>query len=99
MTNVPMNVATLKGAIEKATMPSIEYINSFVNDHLVLPAALSILGYDIHFVLNPTHGKIPFENRLYSSMLVIALTIFFVIILKSRAPSTIFVSDILFITL
>ena len=41
----------ISGNVENATMLSIEYLNNFINDHLVLPATLSTFLYSNHLVL------------------------------------------------
>lgn len=37
--NIPSNEARASGAVENANIPSSEYLNSFQNDHAVVPAA------------------------------------------------------------
>ena len=37
---MPRNAAMVKGAVVKATIPSIAYLNNFQNDHFVSPATL-----------------------------------------------------------
>ena len=64
--NKPKTTGMLKGAVEKATMPSIEYKNNFQNDQAVVPAARYTFSYSIYLVLYPTQLNIPFEKRLYS---------------------------------
>ena len=41
----------ISGNVENATILSIEYLNNFINDHLVLPATLSTFLYSNHLVL------------------------------------------------
>ena len=48
---IPIIDEIAKGAVEKATIPSIEYKNSFQKDHLVSPATRSVFLYSSHFVL------------------------------------------------
>ena len=78
---------------------TIEYLKSFQNDHLVVPATRSIFSYSNHFVLNPTQGKIPFVKRFLSHKETTASLYVFVISLKSLAPSTTWTSDIFLIIL
>ena len=75
----PITVAIASGAVVNATMPSIEYKNSFQKDHFVVPADLCSFSYSSHFVLKPTQPKIPFVKRLYSLIDKTALTTFLVI--------------------
>ena len=96
---IPKTDAIINGRVEKAIIPSREYKNNPINDHFVSPATRSTFSKAIHFVLNPTQPKIPFEKRLYSPISNIESTICRVIRRKSRAPSTTSVSDILFISL
>ena len=95
----PINVDKTNGNVEKAVIPSIEYMNNFQNDHFVFPATLSIFSYSNHFVLNPTQVKIPFENLLYSFISKMLSVICLVINLKSLAPSTMSILEILRIIL
>ena len=96
-TTTPISDTIVSGTVENAMIPSNAYRNNFQNDHFVSPAARSTFSNSIHFVLNPTHPKIPFVNRLYYGMERIALTISLFIIRKSLAPSTISASEILLI--
>ncbi len=74
-------------------MPSSEYTNNPQNDHFVFPATRLMSSNSSHFVRNPTHEKIPFENRLYSPIERIASHTCLVIRRKSRAPSRMPASD------
>ena len=96
---IPSTEASASGMVEKAVMPSIEYRNSFQKDHAVVPAARSTFSYSIYFVLYPTQLNIPFENLLYSFTDKIESTICLDMNLKSCAPSTISVCEILFMIL
>ena len=51
--NIPIIEAIESGTVEKATILSNEYKNNLKNDHLVVPAALSIFSYSSHFVRQP----------------------------------------------
>ena len=95
----PSTDASDSGATENPVIPSMEYTNSFLKDHFVSPAERSIFSYSIHFVRNPTHSKIPLENRLYSLIFRTASTIFRFIRRKSLAPRTISVLEIRLMTL
>ena len=64
--STPMMEASARGAVEKATMPSMEYRNSLKKDHLVSPATRSTFSYSNHLVRKPTHSYSPLEKRLYS---------------------------------
>lgn len=50
----PRKAEMVSGTVEKATMPSMAYLKSFQNDHLVSPAARLIFSYSSHLVLKPT---------------------------------------------
>ena len=47
----PTIEAMANGAVEKATIPSMAYKNSFQNDHLVSPATRSTFSNSNHLVL------------------------------------------------
>lgn len=96
---IPKPEAIESGTSEKLTIPSNAYLNNFQKFHLVSPATRSTFSNGNQYVLNPIHPNIPFEKRLFSCIATIALTIDFFINLKSRAPSTISASEILFIIL
>ena len=66
----------INGVVENAVIPSKAYLNNFQNDYFVSPATLSTFSYSIHFVLNPTKLKSPFEYLLYSFKDIIASTTF-----------------------
>ena len=85
---IPSKLESARGLVEKPRIPSIEYKKSFQNDHFVVPADRSTFLNSNHFVLNPTHGKIPFENLFFSQIDRTESTYFLVITLKSRAPLT-----------
>ena len=65
---IPSKLESARGLVEKPRIPSIEYKKSFQNDHFVVPADRSTFLNSNHFVLNPTHGKIPFENLFFSQI-------------------------------
>ena len=48
---IPMNADITNGVVEKDTIPSIAYLNSFQIDHLDSPAILSLFSYSNHLVL------------------------------------------------
>ena len=77
----------------------MEYLNRLQKFHLVAPATRSTFSYSNHLVSKPTQLKMPLLNRLYSAMDSTASTILRLISRKSRAPSTISVSDILLMIL
>ena len=52
---IPAIELIAKGAVEKATIPSIAYRNNFQNDHFVSPATHSTFSYSSHLVLYPTN--------------------------------------------
>lgn len=91
----PRKEESASGTVENPAIPSMEYLNNDQKFHFVFPAAHSIFSYEIQWVLNPTHEKIPLEKRLYSLNDKTASTNFLVMKRKSRAPSTISVPDIL----
>ena len=91
--------AIFKGASEKLTIPSIEYLKRDQKFQEVSPATRSTFLYSKYSVSNPTQAKIPLENRLYSDNSRIASTIGRRIKRKSRAPSTISTWLILLINL
>ena len=63
-TPTPSMETMARGAVENPMIPSKLYLNNFQKDHFVSPAFLYTFSNSIHFVLNPTHPKIPFEKRL-----------------------------------
>ena len=65
MTN-PRPVTMRSGVIENEVIPLMAYLKSPKKLHFVLPKGLSIFSYGSHFVLNPTHAKIPLENLCLS---------------------------------
>ena len=76
---MPKTEARTRGAVEKAIIPSREYLNSFQKLHFVSPATLSTFSYSSHFVSKPIQPNIPYENLLYSGIDKIASFISFVI--------------------
>ena len=58
----PMTAVNRSGVTEKQVIPSIAYLKSDENFHDDLPSSRSTVLKVIHFVLKPTHEKIPFEN-------------------------------------
>lgn len=73
--NIPKTDAIDNGVVENAAIPSNEYINNFQKLHFVSPATLSTFLKGIHFVLYPTHPKMPLLKRLYSLIFNILSTI------------------------
>ena len=71
---VPKKVERDKGMVEKATIPSMEYLNKDQNDQLVSSSTLLTFSYSTHLVLKPTQVKIPLENLWYSFNSKIAST-------------------------
>ena len=92
--STPNSAAIDNGIVENATIPSIEYKNSFQNDHFVSPATRSTFSNSSHLVRNPTQPNNPFEKRLYSFISKIASTNCRFIKRKSLAPSTISACEI-----
>ena len=91
----PMIDEKTSGTMEKPTIPLIEYLSSERKFHLLFPAARSTFSYEMQWVLNPTQEKMPLEKRLTSLSERTASTNRLVMQRKSRAPSTISVSEIL----
>src|SRR3712207_261917 len=45
--SIPRKLEIIRGVVEKATIPSIEYFTKLLNPHLLSPNVLSILSYSI----------------------------------------------------
>ena len=57
----PKKAAIVRGAVVKATIPSMAYLNSFQKLHFVSPATRSTFSNSSHFVLYPTKLQSPLE--------------------------------------
>ena len=91
---------TLKKSLKdtKLTSEEKEQLTTQLSDrisNITLETKLETLIKSNHLVLKPTQLKMPLLKRLYSAMLSTASVILRLIRRKSRAPSTISVSDIL----
>ena len=58
---IPVKEIMASGTVEKATIPSIAYVNNFQNDHFVFLATLGVFSYSNHFVFYPTNWNNPLE--------------------------------------